>query len=84
MNALIHYLLENMMIDFQGDLTLEMARGFLRNDDGKDARILLDKLTQMRSTDEMMISLADCLKEYLQSGINGEVVREQLRTYAES
>ena len=32
----------------------------------------------------MMITLADCLQDYLRTGINEEVVREQIRTYAES
>jgi hypothetical protein len=32
----------------------------------------------------MMVTLADCLKDYLRSGINEEIVREQIRTYAES
>jgi hypothetical protein len=32
----------------------------------------------------MMITLADCLQDYLKSGINDEVLRDQIRTYAES
>ena len=32
----------------------------------------------------MMITLADCLQDYLRTGINDETLREQIRTYAES
>ena len=32
----------------------------------------------------MMITLADCLQDTIKTGINEEVLREQIRTYAES
>lgn len=84
MNALINYLIENLMLDFQGDLTLDKVREFLRDDDSRDARLLLGKLMEDRGVSEMMITLADCLKDYLRTGINEEVVREQIRLYTES
>ncbi|HRI54544.1 MAG TPA: hypothetical protein PLW65_30605 [Pseudomonadota bacterium] len=84
MNALINYLLENLMLDFQGDLTIEMVRDFLRHDESRDARSLLTRLAEDRSTSDMMITLADCLKEYLRTGITEDVVREQIRMYTES
>ncbi len=31
----------------------------------------------------MLITLADCLKEHIQSGVNEKVVREQLSLYSE-
>jgi hypothetical protein len=83
-NALIHYLLDNLILDFQGDMTMDTIRGWLRDDDSRDARELLRKLTEDRGTESMMITLADCLKEYLSTGISAETVREQLRTYIES
>jgi hypothetical protein len=83
-NALINYLLENLMLDFQGDLTIEMVRDFLRHDESRDARSLLTRLAEDRSTSDMMITLADCLKEYLRTGITEDVVREQIRMYTES
>jgi hypothetical protein len=81
---LIAYLLDNMILDFQGDLTLEMVREFLRDDDSREGRALLNKLVEDRGVSDMMITLADCLQEYIRTGINEEVVREQVRTYAES
>ena len=32
----------------------------------------------------MLITLADCLKEYIRTGINEDVVSEQIRMYSES
>jgi hypothetical protein len=82
--ALIAYLLDNMIIDFQGDLTLDMVRDFLRDDDSRDARQLLAKLVEDRGVEQMMVTLADCLQESIRTGITDETVREQVRTYTES
>src|SRR6476660_573202 len=81
---LIAYLLENLILDFQGDLTLDMVRDFLRDDDSREGRALLAKLVEDRGLSDMMISRADCLQDYLRTGINDETLREQIRTYAES
>jgi hypothetical protein len=81
---LIAYLLENMILDFQGNLTLEMVREFLRDDESRESRLLLSKLVEDRGVSDMMITLADCLQDALRSAITEETVREQIRTYAES
>lgn len=84
MKQLIQYLLENLVLDFQGDLSLDKVREFLRDDESREARALVGKLVEDRGVDDMMITLADCLKEYIQAGISEQVVREQIRLYAES
>lgn len=84
MNELVRYLLENMYLDFQGEISLEQVRAMLRDDGSREARSLLEKLTQENGIDDMLITLADTLKDYLASGINNETVREQLSLYAES
>jgi len=81
---LIRYLRENMILDFQGDLTLEMVRDFLRDDDSREARALMSKLVEDRGVNDMLITLADCLLEIVQRELNDDAVREQLRTYSES
>lgn len=84
MNQLVAYLLENLILDFQGDLTLDMVRDFLREDDSREAKALLAKLVEDRGVSEMMICIADCLRENLHTGIRQEEIREQLRLYSES
>jgi hypothetical protein len=81
---LIAYLLDNMILDFQGNLTLDMVREFLRDDESRESRALLSKLVEDRGVSDMMITLADCLQDAIKSGINEDVLREQIRTYAES
>ena len=84
MKALIAYLLDNLILDFKGDLTLEMVRDFLRDDESREARALLSRLVEDRGVSDMMITLADCLQDSLRTGITEDSVREQVRTYAES
>ena len=84
MKALIAYLLDNLILDFKGDLTLEMVRDFLRDDESREARALLSKLVEDRGVSDMMITLADCLQDYLRTGLNEDVVRDQIRLYSES
>jgi hypothetical protein len=81
---LIRYLLDNMQLDFQGEITLDQVRMFLREDDSREARKLLGKLIEDKGVDDMLITLADCLKDYLESGVTEEVVSEQLRLYSDS
>jgi hypothetical protein len=81
---LIRYLLNNLQIDFQGEITLDEVRQFLREDDSREARKLLGKLIEDKGVDDMLITLADCLKEYISSGINESTVAEQLRLYSDS
>ncbi len=85
MKELIKYLLDNIYLDFQGEITLETVRDFLREDDGREARALLHKLMENQgSVDDMLITLADCLKEHIQTGVTENAVREQLELYTES
>ncbi len=84
MNQLIRYLRENLLLDFQGDLTVDMVREFLKEDDSRDSKTLLAKLVAERGVNEMMLVLADCLLEHVQKAIPDDVIRDQLRAYSES
>ena len=84
MKQLVAYLLDHAILDFSGDLTLDMIRDFLRDDDSPEARSLLAKLVQERGVDDMVVTLADCLQEYLRTGLSDDVVRDQIKLYSES
>ena len=47
-----------------------------------------NRLTRYGATrsqiDDLLITLADCLKDHISSGVSDTVVREQLQMYAES
>lgn len=84
MKELARFLLQNAQLDFSGDITIEQIRQFLRDDDSREARQLLAKLIEDKGVDDMLVTVADCLKEYIPDGIPEEVVRQQLGVYAES
>lgn len=84
MNELARYLVENAIIDFKGGITIEQVRAFLRTEDSRESRALLSKLIDDDGVDALMLTIADCLKDYIRSGINEEVVRGQLASYSQS
>jgi len=81
---LVRYLLENAYIDFGGHLTIDKVRELLRNDETREARALLTKLVDDAGIDDLLITIADCLKDHIRAGITEDTIREQLSTYSES
>lgn len=84
MRELVRYLLEHAVIDFEGEITMDRVREFLREDDSREARSLLSKLIEDKGVDEFLITIADCLKDHIRTGITDDTLREQLTTYSES
>jgi hypothetical protein len=60
------------------------VRQFLRDDDSREARMLLSRLIEDKGVEDFLIVVADCLKESIRTGINEDIIREQLNTYSES
>lgn len=84
MKQLIAFLLDHAMLDFSGDLSIDMIKDFLREDDSREGRALLAKLMKDGGVEDMVVTLADCLQENLRTGLNEEVMREQIKLYSES
>ena len=84
MKELVSYLLQNLYLDFQGEISVEQVREFLREDESREARQLLSKIIEEKGIDDLLITLADCLREYIRSGVSEEIIREQLNTYSDS
>src|SRR5262249_44940018 len=81
---LVRYLLDNLYVDFQGEISLDTVRQFLRGDDSREAKQLLQKLIEDKGVDDLLITLADVLKDHVRTGVNDQVMKEQLVMYAES
>jgi hypothetical protein len=81
---LVRYLLENLYLDFQGEISLDTVRQFLRGDDSREAKALLQKLIEDKGVDDLLITLADVLKEHIRTGVTDQVMKEQLSMYSES
>src|SRR5690606_21858875 len=81
----VEYLLSNLQLDFSGDVSAERMREFLREDDGREARRILAKLLEENgSEEELLLTLADCLKEHIRTGITADRIREQQNLYPAS
>jgi len=72
------------MIDFQGDLTVGKVRELLSGDENRDTKALMAKLVAENGVEDMFLVLADCLLEHVQRSLTDDVMREQIRMYAES
>jgi hypothetical protein len=81
---LVQYLLSNLYLDFQGDISVDQVREFLRDDDSKEARALLKKVIEDNGVDDLLLALADVLRDHIRTGISEQVVREQLSMYSDS
>ncbi|MCA9608196.1 MAG: hypothetical protein KC619_21450 [Myxococcales bacterium] len=84
MKELARFLLQNAQLDFSGDVSIDQIRQFLRDDDSREARTLLAKLIEDKGVDDMLVTVADCLKEHIPNGIDDETIRQQLVFYSES
>lgn len=84
MKQLIAFLLDHAMLDFSGELSMDMVKDFLRDDDTREGRALLAKLVKDGGVEDMIVTLADCLQDYLRTGLTDDVVREQIKLYSES
>jgi len=76
--------LDNLYVDFQGEISLDQVRQYLRTDESRESKALLQKLIEDKGVDDLLITLADVLKEHIRTGINEQVMKEQLGMYAES
>lgn len=84
MKELARFLLQNCQLDFSGEVTIDQIRQYLRDDDSREARTLLAKLIEDKGVDDMLVVVADCLKEHIPVGINEDTIRQQLNLYSES
>ena len=84
MRELVRYLLENAVIDFQGEITMDKVRELLREEDSREARSLLSKLIDDKGVDDFLVTIADCLKDHIATGITEDTLRDQLSVYSES
>lgn len=84
MEELARYLIDNLVLDFKGEMDVEEVRAFLREDDSPGARALLSKIIEDNGIDELLFVLAETLQEFLRAGITEEIVQVRLRDYIDS
>jgi len=80
---LSRYLIDRIIVDFE-NIDIEEVRGLLREEDSQESRALLSKLIDDHGIDDLAITVADCLKAHIRSGIDEACIEEQLVMYSES
>jgi hypothetical protein len=60
-------------VDFQGEISLDQVRQYLRGDDSRESKALLQKLIEDKGVDDLLITLADVLKEHIRTGVIDQV-----------
>ncbi|MBH25507.1 MAG: hypothetical protein CMH57_13875 [Myxococcales bacterium] len=81
MNELSNYLIDNLVLDFRGDVDMETLNELLLRDGSQLAHDLRARLISQDGVDDFLLVLADCLKDFLREGISEELVTEQIGMY---
>ncbi|MBN2804279.1 MAG: hypothetical protein JXR91_14385 [Deltaproteobacteria bacterium] len=84
MNELAQYLIENIMLDFEGDLTEDTVRSFLRNDNSSEAKELLQKIIEEKGIEDLLLATAEVLTQELTKKFSVSEIREHLVSYSEA
>ena len=83
MKHLSRYLIDRMIVDFE-NVDIEEVRSLLREEDSQQSRALLSKLVEDHGIDDLAITVADCLKAHIRTGVDEACIEEQLVMYSES
>jgi len=78
------YLINHIVLDFDGDITMEMVNAMLLEDGGQVAHDLRAKLLAEGGANDFLLVLADCLKEFLHEGITEDLVKDQVAFYLDA
>ncbi|MEL6178675.1 MAG: hypothetical protein AAFS10_06960 [Myxococcota bacterium] len=81
MKELSAYLIDNLVLDFRGDVDMKTLNELLLRDGSPLAHDLRARLISQEGMDDFLLVLADCLKEFIRDGISEERVTEQVGMY---
>ncbi len=84
MNQLIQFMLDHLIFDFEGELDHEAVQRFLQNDNSPLTRELRNKLTSDEEVSEFLVVIADNLRDYIQTGVTRDRVKEQIQYFVEA
>jgi hypothetical protein len=84
MEELCSYIMNHLVLDLDGEVTMEAINDMLVRDGSQKARELRARLISEQGPNEFLLVLADCLRESLRDGINEDKVQEQIDYYLEA
>ena len=84
MQQLASYLLNHLVLDFDGDIQMEHINELLLSDGSDGAHELRSRLMADGGPNDFLLALADVLKDHTRNGIREEHVVEQVGYYLQA
>ncbi len=84
MQQLASYLLNHLVLDFDGNIQMEHINELLLADGSETAHDLRSRLIGEGGPDDFLLALADVLKDHTRNGIREEHVVEQVGFYLQA
>jgi hypothetical protein len=84
MDELCSYIMEHLVLDLDGDISMDSMNEMLVRDGSQIARDLRARLIAEQGPNEFLLVLVDCLRESLRDGIGEAKVLEQVKFYLDA
>jgi signal transduction histidine kinase len=78
---LSEYLIKHIVVDFAGEVDVDIINELLIKDGSPVAHDLRARLLADGGLDDFLIVLADCLREHVQTRVQEDAVTEQIQMY---
>jgi hypothetical protein len=84
LDEVCRYILDHLVLDFEGEFTMDTLNEMLVRDGSQLARDLRARIIAEQGPNQFLLVLLDCLRESLGDGIDKARVEEQIRFYLEA
>lgn len=84
MDELVTYIMQHLVLDLDGDITMDDINEMLVRDGSQTARDLRARLIAEQGPNDFLLVIVDCLRESLRGGINEDKVLDQVKFYLDA
>lgn len=84
MDELCSFIMDHLVLDFEGEANMDTINDMLVRDGSQLARDLRAKLIAEQGPDSFLLVLVDCLREFIRDGIDESKLRDQAKYYLEA
>lgn len=84
MDELVSYIMQHLVLDLDGDISMDDINEMLVRDGSQVARDLRARLIAEQGPNDFLLVIVDCLRESLRDGINEDKVLNQVKFYLDA
>ena len=84
MDELCLYVMQHLVLDLDGDISMEAINEMLVRDGTQLSRDLRARLIAEQGPNEFLLVLVDCLREHLRDGITEDKILDQVKFYLDA